>query len=127
MASSFSRPRTWFKLWLWAVATLPASSVALLYGFVLRARLTLGRWPTFSNPDPKDLDFAVHSWLWVGSVLLQFLAAPALLILCVVGWFGWPSERWKIAGAAFLYVGLLLGSVGLSRWDPGGFFEWKMD
>jgi hypothetical protein len=115
------------EIGLWGLVTLPATSTALFYSFVLRARLALGRWPTFSNPDPKDLDFTLHHAAWFGSVVAQLAVAPLLAILCVVGWFLWPSERLKIGVATALYCALLLCSLTLSRWNLGGFSDWMMD
>jgi len=45
--------------------------MVLFFTFVLRARLVLGHWPTYSNPDPKNLGMGLHyGCIWIGIYLL---------------------------------------------------------
>jgi hypothetical protein len=58
------------------LAAYPLAWLALLYAFVVRARLHLGHWPTPYQPDPKDLglqprrDGRVRCSAWLGGVVI---------------------------------------------------------
>jgi hypothetical protein len=58
-----------------AVACVPLAGYAVLMAFVFVAYLQVGHWPTYSNPDPKDVmlgHFPVGAYL--PGVLLLFVA-----------------------------------------------------
>lgn len=51
-------------------------AILICASYSLRARLALGYWPEYANPDPKTLEWSLHHSL-VGIVLLLML--PALI------------------------------------------------
>jgi len=78
--------------WLFRLLCLYPLAWGLAFvGFVLRARVALGRWPAPNRPDPADLGFGVHH-------MALLLGEPGLFVL--------------------LFVLLLM--VGLLRRSPGG-------
>lgn len=111
----------------WVLGLAPLLSPTLLYLFVLRARVELGRWPSFSNPDPKELGFDVHHSTWHLALPLELAAAPVLLAVVLATWSRRPNRRREMLAAIAVYFALLLSSMVLFWADPGGFSEWMMD
>jgi hypothetical protein len=69
------------------LATFPFVLLAVFFSYVLRARLFLGHWPSYNQPDPKQLGWWIqHSFLQVGFVALPAVALGAV-ILAIVGRF----------------------------------------
>lgn len=64
-----------------ALAAAPAAWLVLFGLFILRARLTIGRWPTPSVPDPKDLGFDLHHAAIVVGVPFIFVAVFLVIVL----------------------------------------------
>lgn len=112
------------RRWPFVVATIPLWPIAALLLSATYAGLTLGRWPTYNQPDPSDvspliLDVAVFPLL-----LLAPVACIAALILAVRDWSVGRSDWLRIALTA---LGSLLVLAGWMWGDPGGFFEWWID
>jgi hypothetical protein len=108
----------------------PAATIlvqlALFYGFVVRTRLALGRWPEPYRPDPKELDFPVHySVVALGGFLTVLTPLLAVLLFAAAKVLGLPRNR-RLA-AAVIFVVCYLGVVVLCLVDPGAFGEWFLD
>lgn len=104
---------------------MPVAWVILFYSFVLRARLTLGYWPSPYNPDPKALDFTIHHLvIWLGFILVPsaFLVAVGYSIHIRAKDAGYPFWKTMTVIAAALTVVL-----ATTLTDPGRFFEWFID
>ncbi len=68
--------------------------LALFYGFVLRARFALGRWPEPYRPDPKQLGFSVHSVVVIlGGFLTVLTPALAVVLLAAARALGLPRQH----------------------------------
>jgi hypothetical protein len=96
------------------------------YGFVIRARIALGGWPSPDHLDPGDLGFTIHHVLvWLG-----FFLQPSLLIFYVIlrsaaTELGAPRATLRASVICFAVVfsaGVLVLLV-----DPGRFGEWFTD
>jgi len=53
-------------------ALIPFGFIFLCWSYYYRTKIELGYWPTYSNPDPKELDW------WFHHSLIQLL-----LVFCV--------------------------------------------
>ena len=62
------------------VSILPITFHASLYSYAIRARIVLGQWPSFDNPDPKALGFTYHHEI-IYYILSVTLISPAFYIL----------------------------------------------
>jgi hypothetical protein len=60
-----------------AVACVPLAGYAMLMAFVFVAYLQVGHWPTYSNPDPKDV---MIGHFRVGAYVPGFLLLVAAMV-----------------------------------------------
>jgi hypothetical protein len=59
-------PRS-FPLVTLFLASFPLLLLIIFFAYVFRARLVLGHWPSYNNPDPKQLGWCIqHSFLQLG-------------------------------------------------------------
>lgn len=108
-----------------ALAAAPLAWLALLYLFVLRARLHLGHWPRPYHPDPADLGFTLQRQaIWIGLTVLPFLSLSALPVVLVGRRWGIDLRLWR---TLTLLAGSTILSLALGRFDPGSFLEWFAD
>ena len=113
---------------IWFLATLPVLAFLTLFSFALRARWSLGRWPSYSNPDPKDLGFDFHYWLSGLTLNVSVLAQVLLTVLAIVSWAGWlRAYRWSAFLAALVCTATLCLLIGVLWLDPVGLMEWYVD
>jgi hypothetical protein len=116
------------------VAALPLACHLVLVAAACYTWAAVGNWPSYGNPDPKNLPVnAVYTiaitatLIGVASVLVLPMAAVARV---AVRRF-WCKE-WRVPGkrVVLLYgVGALLWIVGVLRWrtDAGGLVNWIFD
>ena len=109
----------------WCFAALPVLEVLLFYSFVLRARLSLGVWPAYNHPDPKQLGFVVHHDLVMGCWLSLMWAAIPVIIITILLWlalrrFSW----WEVFGPVLVSFA---GAFALHYFDPRDFGAWFID
>ena len=109
------------EAWMWGLASVPAVWLSVFGLFILRARLSLGRWPAPYQPDPKDLGFDFHYTAVVAG--MPFMLA-AVLVVTVLTPMLQSASRWWIPVFA---IGLMAGVILLARADPGGIFTWFGD
>ena len=110
----------------WLLSLVPVLWLVIVYGFVLRARLALGYWPSPYLPDPKDLGFNWHySAIWVG--IPAIIASAIWLVALVLVQFRQHlrSARYRL-GVAF-YTVTFATWWGVWLLDPGRFFYWLAD
>ena len=115
--------RTRLVVLMWGLASAPVAWLLLFGLFILRARVTLGRWPAPYQPDPKDLGFDLHHAAIVAGIPLMFaavLCATALTFLM----HDRPTRLWLLRVAA---VAGLVAVIALARADPGYVFTWLGD
>jgi len=108
---------------VWAVA-LPASWVALYYGFIAHVWLSLGRWPRFGEHVDGWL-LSVHDEViryLLGALVGSLYFAPIVLITCLL------QRRWRhVSVYALCYsaaVGLAWCALILA---PQAFLNWLFD
>lgn len=105
---------------------VPVAYLVLFYSFVLRARLTLGRWPYPDHPDPRYLGFDFHYLL---TFLAGMLIIPATIVLFL--WAVHEPKHYLTCrpfqfGLIFFIVGIVLLGV-LNHVVPGDFGAWFID
>jgi len=103
---------------------LPAAWLGIVV-HAYRARGVLGRWPTYNQPDPKDLP------LWLvrdhDERVVAVVAAAVLVLLGAILLYRVTRPGMRVAGAVGLStLGAVVG-LGLMYFDPGGLFEWWAD
>lgn len=107
------------------LAVYPGLWLGLFYSFVLRARGTLGVWPTPDRPDPKDLGFTLHHLaLELGLVALPVAALSVLALVLLVPGSTRGGRNWPALFLTAVSTGLV---ITLGQVDPGHFFEWFAD
>ena len=50
------------------------------FSYFLRARIILGRWPYYGNPDPKDMHLLIHDMIATFSFFASYLYVLIALI-----------------------------------------------
>ena len=110
-------------VWMWAMALAPVAWLLAFALFILRARLSLGRWPVPYQPDPKDLGFDYHYALLVAGMPIMFAAVIAVTALTPL------VHRLVVRPWMVPFVGLvgLAAAVLLAHLDPGRVFTWLAD
>ena len=107
------------------LAASPALLIVALLGYALQARVQLGHWPSYNNPDPKNLGWPIQH------VALQFglagfpLAVMAAVILAIVG----RAQSREFPALSVIFTAIVCGALLLvyNRMDPGGFLGWFWD
>jgi len=115
--------RTPLAVLMWSLALAPLAWLLLFGLFILRARVTLGRWPAPYQPDPRDLGFDLHHTAIVLGFPLMFaavLCATALTFLV----HDPPRGRWLLRATG---VAGLVAVIVLARADPAYMFTWLGD
>jgi hypothetical protein len=94
--------------------------------FVVRAYASLGHWPSYGRPDPKDLGFVVHhAIVWLSLLPAAYSAIvflPASIALRRTLWI-----RQGFRSAALIYVAGTLLTWIVWGTDLGGLSEWFAD
>ena len=107
------------------LAAFPLLLLVAFFGYVIEARLHLGHWPSYANPDPKQLGW----WIQHSALQLGFVWFPvAVLFAAVLAMVGRARSRefpiWTVIAT------VVVASVALVvfTWiDPGGFVDWFWD
>jgi hypothetical protein len=89
------------------------------YSYVFRAFFSLGYFPSYNNPDPKELNFHMHHSIIYYLGELMILSAPFWFILLLINKFKYP--KWTYS----LYILGVAISVFILVADP--FMEWFAD
>lgn len=108
---------------LWAVALVPALALLLLLSMVVRVRLADGAWPSYNNPDPKEL--GLHYTISIVAFLGAFVAAVMAPILALVAFLR-GHRSVTIAPLAVAGIGFVVYLLVL-RLDVGGLGAWFAD
>ncbi len=110
----------------WVFSLVPTAWFLLFYGFVLRAYLTLGYWPSPYHPDPKDLAFDFHHvaiWFSFPVVVASAVVLALLVAYYARSYMGSARHRLGMLYFAATFAAWLLAV----RFDPGRFIEWFVD
>ena len=108
-----------------SMAAFPVLVILALLGYAIQAWLYLGHWPSYANPDPKQLGW----WLQHSALELGFMAFPVVSFLAVcLSIFGRVRSRdfpfWTVIVTIVVCIVLL---VAYARIDPGGLVAWFWD
>lgn len=112
---------------IWSFAATPVLWAVLFWGFVLRARLSLGHWPAPYQPDPKDLGFVAHYYLLLVGMPLALAAAVVVPAVVLFSYRTLSRSQARPGWAAALAAAGGAGLVLLGQLDPGQFLTWLGD
>jgi hypothetical protein len=107
--------------------------LALLYGTLLAAAISLGHWPRPSRDDPKYINRFVstlHTMTWVGFMFASPAFAANAIAIIADGVSRWWYDR-RFPMKTLLLVGLAaclwITAIMLLKTDPGRALYWFMD
>jgi hypothetical protein len=106
-----------FPLWAWSILAMHA----------LAAAWAMGRWPSYGDPDPKDLPFLDY-----GRFFIPAVAAPLLLLgPTSIGLARYVNQRVGVRKRRGVSVAIALGlglfGITLLLADPAGIITWVVD
>ena len=114
---------------------LPLACYLLLVAAACYSWAVFGSWPSYGNPDPKNLPVravyimaSIATLAGIFSVLLLPIAELAFMVLRRVWRQGWRPHGARIVG--FYGIGAVLWIVDVLRWrciDAGGLVNWIFD
>ncbi len=107
------------------LAAYPMWGLLWFYSYVLQARLQLGHWPSYNNPDPQQLAWPVACLSLHLGLTLAPLAGILASVLIVVARL--RSREFPVYTAAAVLILSQALLVAVSQWDPGDFFAWFAD
>ena len=109
------------------LATFPVPWIFALHFYALEASVYLGHWPSYENPDPKQLG-GLMQWqypaLAFGLVSVPW-ASVMSIVLAIVGRI--ESRDFPIWTAIVTAIVSFALFVGFGVYDPGGLGTWFMD
>ena len=122
LAHRFSRPFPFITL---LVAAFPLMLVCALFGFVFKAAGHVGHFPSYGNPDPKqlpwDVELAALRAGWMGVPLVSLAA----ICLAIQGRL--HSREFPLRPVIVIAVLSFVAFALYSRLDPGGMVAWLWD
>jgi hypothetical protein len=114
-----------FVLFSFVLAIFPALVMFLFACYVCEARLWIGHWPQYGNPDPKILGMKwARSFIGVGMVSVPYTGTLAILFALIGRSMSRTFPVWTIS-----IIAIVITSVAFIfyRTDPGGFLNWFVD
>jgi hypothetical protein len=116
------------------VALLPLACYVLLVAAACYSWAAVGNWPSYGNPDPKNLPIRA---IYTTAIIATLVGIVSVLLLPIaeLAFMGvrqlWRKE-WRPHGkriAVFYCIGAVLWIVGFLRWrmDGGGLVNWIFD
>ena len=99
---------------------LPFIAFLALAGFATVARVRVGHWPYYSNPDPKDLDLPLLHAAALLSYPIALVSIPACLFVVILAW-----NSMKRRDVFMVMLGVALWAFILPITGP--LFEWLID
>ena len=107
----------------WLLASVPVWPIVWLLLFASAARLKLGYWPSYDQPDASTLHWFPVDMAVLPLLLLAPVAAFGSVILAVFRWCKGRSD-WYVCLTTLASFDVLILWLGF---DPGGFFNWWAD
>ena len=99
---------------------IPLVAFSALGGFATIARIRVGHWPYYSNPDPKDLNLPFFHVAALVSYPVALVSVPLGLLLVVLAW-----DTLRRRDVAVFALGSALWAFFLPT--TGRLFEWLID
>jgi hypothetical protein len=114
-----------FPLTALTLAAFPLLLLVAFFGYVIEARLHLGHWPSYGQPDPKQLGW----WIQHSILQLSFVGFPMVaLIAAGLAVFGRVRSReFPFLTIIATIVVASAALIAFARIDPGGFVDWFWD
>jgi hypothetical protein len=108
-----------------ALAGMPVLLILALYGYAFLARVYLGHWPSFNNPDPRQMGW----WFLHGPLQMGFMTFPFWLFAAIsLAILGRSRSRGFPIGTILVTAPISwIAFIIFSRTDPGGFYFWFWD
>ena len=106
----------------WLLTALVWAYPVSLYVYAAVAAVIVGHWPSYGQPDPKDLQLPALHLAVAAGFYVSACAAPAWAVCFPVcaRVRSWRSVRWHTAcfatGVAVLFVSLFLDPFGALNW-----------
>jgi hypothetical protein len=114
-----------FVLFSFALALFPALVIILFACYVREARLWIGHWPQYNNPDPKILGMDwTRAFIALGVLSIPYMGTLAVLFALIGRSMSRTFPVWTISILAIAVTSL---AFILCRIDPGGFLNWFYD
>ena len=115
-------------------AFLPLACYLLLVAAAVYSWAVVGTWPSYGNPDPKDLPVRTVYTIAIIATLVgiaSVVVLPVLELAFMAVRRAW-RKQWRPHGrriVAVYGIGALLWIVGVVRWriDAGGLVNWIFD
>jgi hypothetical protein len=107
-------------------AAFPLLILLLFYAYVIRARLAVGYWPSYSHPESWSMGFSRHYALlrpWFHVFPLALLPFVIALYDCALWAVFRKFPKWP-------FIGLGFSAIIVYAWrftDPGKFIDWFLD
>jgi hypothetical protein len=118
-------PARSFPLVTLSLAVFPLLLLIVFFAYVFRARLVLGHWPSYNNPDPKQLGWWIqHSFLQLGFITFPAVALLATMFAIAGRFLSRDFPLWTLLAITAFACGIL---IAFARVDPGGFVAWFWD
>ena len=107
------------------LAVYPVFVLVDFYSFVLAARVELGRWPVFNDPDPKLMSGHEQRIRVTLGLVFVPVAGISAGVLSLAG------RRWLSCFPVWRIISLTAVCTAIfytvARLDPGGYWNWFMD
>jgi hypothetical protein len=89
-----------------SLALFPMLLLMVFFAYVLRARLFLGHWPSYNNPDPKQLGWWIqHSFLQLGLITFPAVALLATMFAIACRFLSRDFPLWTLLAITALACG----------------------
>jgi hypothetical protein len=102
------------------ICWIPVAAFALLMVFASIASKTVGHWPYYSHPDPKDLGLPYLHSLALFGIPIGLLSA----FVGIIGLIG-AHEQWRRWHIGIFVVGVLLWALNMGQ--VGRLLNWLLD
>jgi hypothetical protein len=119
--------RSWSLLSIGVLAALPYAGLAWLYTFALRAAIFLGHWPSYDNPDPKNLPDRFGPQTEFLELVIPMFASIGVTWLFVSQARRFTTWYQRFEFAAWVTILLWLVAFLLLGGDPAGVRNWIAD
>jgi hypothetical protein len=108
----------------WLLMTSGIVFLIVSVGFVLRARVSLGFWPQYNTPDPKELGYTLHLTAIVAAFILVCTSNIYLIFASALRYFH------RHINLRVSWIVLLLSDLVcfvFLKFNILNFFEWILD
>jgi len=109
------------------LAAIPWAPILTLFLYAIAARVKLGFWPSYGQPDLNDLNWPIVDDCVGFLLVVEF----GLALIAVAASVSWSLADWRKGNGGWLRrLWPVVTFAGLLAWfwfDPGGLLEWYAD